>query len=324
MNKFIKKYISHCLVCIKQKTHSGPKQGLLHPIEKVPVPFHTIHLDCTGPFKQSNNKDYKYILIMIDAFTKFCVLKPLKTLAGQELVDVVRDTVLLFSAPSLIITDRGTNFTSKPMQNLFSEWRVKHHMIATGTPRGNGQVERYVKTISDMLSTTCSNEAEWPNNLWKVQLSLNTTIQKSTGFSPIRLLIGRDSNIPPIQARLNEVLEIQEIVDVKRERELALKNLKYIADEFKNRFDRNRRDNMTFRIGDTVYVNQDHRRHNKLKEKFKGPYQIIDILDNDRFSLKGLGNLQDVIIAKDKLRLWPGEWVNENVLIEDDLGQHND
>lgn len=45
---FTKKYISHCLVCIKGKGHSGPKQGFLHPIEKT-TPFHTLHLDCTGP-----------------------------------------------------------------------------------------------------------------------------------------------------------------------------------------------------------------------------------------------------------------------------------
>lgn len=50
MSKFIKKYIAHCLVCVKNKTHHGPKQGMLHPIEKTPIPFHTVHLDCTGPF----------------------------------------------------------------------------------------------------------------------------------------------------------------------------------------------------------------------------------------------------------------------------------
>lgn len=48
---FTKKYISHCLICTACKNPSGPKQGLLHPIEKS-IPFHTLHLDCTGPFRQ--------------------------------------------------------------------------------------------------------------------------------------------------------------------------------------------------------------------------------------------------------------------------------
>lgn len=322
MDIFIKKYLTHCLVCVEKKTHHGPKQGMLHPIEKTPIPFHTIHLDCTGPFTRSG-EGYKYILLIVDGFTKFCILKPLKTMTGQELVDTVRDNVSLFGTPSLIVTDRGTNFSSRQMKILFDQWQVRHHMIATGTPRGNGQVERYVTTVTDMLSSDCGTDtSEWPNHLWKVQQTLNTTIQKSTGFSPTRLLIGRDSNIPSIQARLNEVREdaIDNFIDVAAERRLAQQHLREVADRFKMRFDSTRRDNITYNIGDTVYVNQDHRRHDKLKPKFKGPYTIDNILENDRYNLRGSGNLRNVIIAKDKLRVWPGEWTDQNasMVIEND------
>lgn len=324
ITKFVKKYISHCLVCTTQKSHHGPKQGLLHPIEKTPIPFHTLHLDCTGPFTQAR-QGYKYILLIIDAFTKFCLLKPLKTMAAQELVDTVRDSVTLFGTPSLIITDRGSNFSSKQLQALFTEWQVEHHMIATGTPRGNGQVERYVTTVTNMLSTMCSPESDWPSELWRVQQSINTTVQKSTGFTPMRLLIGRDSNIPCIQARLDELAHNDECnqLDVRSDRQLAQQRLKDEADKFKRRFDSTRRDNITYKIGDFVYVNQDHRRNDKLKEKFKGPYEILDILENDRYHLKGPGNLRNVTIAKDKLRLWPGEWVDQNVSLENYLLEDN-
>lgn len=121
-------------------------------------------------------------------------------MGAQELVEKVRDSVIVFGTPSLIITDRGTNFNSRHMRELFHEWQVRHHMISTGTPRGNGQVERYVSTITNMLSTTCIDASDWPSVLSKVQLSLNTTVQKSTGFSPMRLLIGKNANVPTVQA----------------------------------------------------------------------------------------------------------------------------
>lgn len=326
LTTFIKKYISHCLVCVKQKTHHGPKQGLLHPIDKTPLPFHTLHLDCTGPFQQST-EGYKHILIIIDAFTKFCIIKPLKNMTGLELANAIRDNVTLFGTPSLIITDRGTNFISAQVQSLFNEWNVTHHKIATGTPRGNGQVERYVTTIINMLSCVCNNNSsEWPNHLWKVQQTINTTIQHSTGFTPTRLLVGRDSNIPIIQARIDEVTDNNdiEIVDVRSERQLAQQRLKAVAQLFKKRFDATRRNNIRLQLGDIVYVNQDHRRHDKLKEKFKGPYEIIEILDNDRFSLRGTNNLRNVIIAKEKLRLWPGDWVEQNIMAENDISNEPD
>lgn len=108
MTAFVKKYLKHCLICVQRKGHSGPKQGFLHPIDKTPIPFHTVHLDCTGPFTQTED-GFKYILLIIDGFTKFCLLKPLKTLSAQELVPLIRDTITTFGTPSIVITDRGTN-----------------------------------------------------------------------------------------------------------------------------------------------------------------------------------------------------------------------
>lgn len=316
---FTKKYISHCLICVSRKSHSGPKQGLLHPIQKS-IPFHTLHLDCTGPFRQSA-EGFKHVLLIVDGFTKFCILKPLKTLNGQELVSVIRETVTLFGSPTLVITDRGTNFTSNQVQSLFRELEIEHHMISTGTPRSNGQVERYVATITNMLTTSINDLSEWPNVLWKVQLSLNTTIQKSTGFSPLRLLIGIEGNIPSIQARLADVVDesIRPIINVQTDRQLAEQRLRDVAEKFKERFDTTRRTNKTYSIGDIVYVCQDHRRHDKLSPKFKGPYEILETLPNDRYSLRGHNNLRNIIVAKEKLRIYPGEWIDQNASVEESL-----
>lgn len=311
MFAYVHKYIKHCLICIERKGHSGPKQGFLHPIEKTPIPFHTIHLDCTGPFNQTEG--YKYILLIVDGFTKYTLLKPLKTLTAQELVPIIRDTITLFGTPSKVITDKGTNFSSHQITSLFRDLQIEHHMIATGTPRGNGQVERYVSTVIDMLNTSCNGSPDWPSSLWKVQQTINTTVQKSTGFNPIRLLIGCNGNIPSIQARLDDVVVPEPTIDLRADRELAFERLTRESEKFKNRFDKVRRDNKNFVLGNVVYVNQDHRRHNKLSPRFKGPYIIDEILPHDRYTLRGVGNLRNITVSKDKLRLWPGEWRGEDL-----------
>lgn len=43
---------------------------------------------------------------------------------------------------------------------LFKELHIDHHMIATGTQRGNGQVECYVSTVINMLSTICNEPSD--------------------------------------------------------------------------------------------------------------------------------------------------------------------
>lgn len=139
-------------------------------------------------------------------------------------------------------------------------------------------------------------------------------IQKSTGFAPIRLLSDCNGNIPPIQARLDEVPDNDSVrdIDAEADRDLAKQRLREAAEKYKKRFDNTRRNNMVFNIGDIVYVNQDHRRHDKLSPKFKGSYEIISILEHDRISLKGLSTERNLTMAKEKLRLWPGEWVEQN------------
>ncbi|KOB73848.1 Transposon Ty3-I Gag-Pol polyprotein [Operophtera brumata] len=150
---------------------------------------------------------------------------------------------------------RGTNFTSNQVQSMFREMQIEHHMISTGTPRSNGQVERYVATITNMLTTTIN-------------------------------------------------------------RELAQQRLKDVADKFKERFDTTRRTNKTYNTGDVVFISQDHRRHDKLSPKFKGPYEIIAEAPNERFCLRGQNNLRNITVAKEKLRVWPGEWIEQNVSFE--------
>lgn len=105
-----------------------------------------------------------------------------------------------------------------------------------------------------MLSAVCNEMSDWPSKLWQVQQSLNTTIQKSTGFSPLRLLIGRESNLPFIQARLDEITsdDTPDLIDVRADRCVAQQRLKDTAETFKKRFVSTRRNNFTVNIGDTA------------------------------------------------------------------------
>ncbi|KAF9794542.1 hypothetical protein SFRURICE_006152 [Spodoptera frugiperda] len=54
----------------------------------------------------------------------------------------------------------------------------------------------------------------------------------------------------------------------------------------------------------------------KITAPVKGPYEIQSILPNDRYALKGNGNVRNIVVAKEKLRFWPGEWVDEDSAVE--------
>ncbi|GFV56950.1 retrovirus-related Pol polyprotein from transposon 17.6 [Trichonephila clavipes] len=76
--------------------------------------------------------------------SKLCLLKvPSKKLKQQQKT---------FGNPIRIISDRGSAFTSKLFNDYCDEENIQHLQIATGVPRGNGQVERIHRTLIPVLT----------------------------------------------------------------------------------------------------------------------------------------------------------------------------
>ena len=62
---------------------------------------------------------------------------------------------------------------------------------------GNGEVERLNRTMINMLKTLPENQKKnWNNHLSSLTFAYNSTVHKSTGFSPFYLLFGRESRLP--------------------------------------------------------------------------------------------------------------------------------
>ena len=111
MRKFTSKYVRSCLNCLYYKSSSGRKPVLLHPVEKIAVPFHTVHLDHVEPFIRSRKKNTQ-ILVIVDEFTKFCVLEPVRDISVRSVLKSLSQLIAIFGVPSRIVTDRWSAFTS--------------------------------------------------------------------------------------------------------------------------------------------------------------------------------------------------------------------
>lgn len=73
MSKFIQHFVDNCVTCKVAKTASGKTQVQLHPIPKTAMPWHTIHMDVSGKLSGQNDSK-EYVIVMIDAFTKYVLL----------------------------------------------------------------------------------------------------------------------------------------------------------------------------------------------------------------------------------------------------------
>ena len=113
----MKEYIANCLKCIEFSPKYRKFEGFLHSISKSNEPFHTIHIDHYRPLEETKN-GFKYVLSIIDAFTKFIELYTCKSMKTDEVIKHLNDYFRMYSVPKRAITDRRTCFTS----NEFSEF----------------------------------------------------------------------------------------------------------------------------------------------------------------------------------------------------------
>lgn len=316
MRRFVKKYVSSCMQCAHHKMPSGAKAGLLHPIPKVDVPFHTVHADHLGPFNKSKRRN-TYILVIVDAFTKFVNLTAVPNTKSSTSVKVFKEHFSYFGTPTRLITDQGTSFTGKTFQDFIKTNGIKHIFNAVSTPRANGQVERYNRTILAALGAMTHDK---PKNIWDdylpdIQLGINTSVHSTTKKTPTELLFGRRVTNPS-EGILNDVINdlgngiIDTSLDETRREAKRLIDSQQAKD--KKQYDARKRV-QKFNEGDLVRAlraipSQDGQSR-KLEPKFRGPYRIKKVLPNDRYiiedtALTRKGRRYEGIVAVDKIHPW--------------------
>ncbi|GFS47832.1 transposon Tf2-6 polyprotein [Trichonephila clavipes] len=99
------------------KTEEIVKQEFFIPnlsnvVKKESIPLSTYHVDFIGPLL-STNKSYQHIFTVVDEFTKFTWLYPVKTVSAESVLEKLKQQQKTFGNPIRIISDRGSAFTSK-------------------------------------------------------------------------------------------------------------------------------------------------------------------------------------------------------------------
>lgn len=313
MNQFVKKYVKACIPCAYAKQTSGRKEGFLHPIPKTPIPFYCIHIDHLGPFTKSKNGN-TYILGIIDGYTKFIILKAVRNTKSRTTINLLRDVFGLFGAPKLLISDRGTSFTSAEFEEFARTQEIKHIKNAVATPRANGQIERYNRSIlASLTALTNGDEKNWDAHLNTVQWSLNNTLNKGIGKTPSEVIFGKQT-ISPNESHIHDLMpdpKISNADQISEIRKAVTQHIQEKQNDMTKRFNKTRCSAKTYKENDLVLVQKQVNNpgdSNKLLPRYSGPYRVSKVLENDRYevsSIEGFSKRKYVnIYAADKMKPW--------------------
>ena len=154
-------------------------------------------MDIVGPLPTSKSGN-KYILVISDYFTKWAEAFGIP---NQEAITVATKLVdhvfCRLSMPTQLHSDMGAQFESQLIKDISGLLGIKKTHTTPYHPQSDGLVERLNRTILSMLATTIKDHGEeWEDHLAKVCFAYNTSIHKSTGFTPFYLMYGRQARIP--------------------------------------------------------------------------------------------------------------------------------
>jgi transposase InsO family protein len=136
---------------------------------------------------------YDSIWVIVDRLTKVVHFIPVKTTHSRpQLAELyISKIVCLHGVPKKIMSDRGTQFTSKFWERLHETLDTQLHFSSAYHPQTDGQTKRVNQILEDMLRACALQYGRsWDKSLSYVEFSYNSSYQESLKMTLFEMLYG--------------------------------------------------------------------------------------------------------------------------------------
>ena len=118
--------------------------------------LHTLHMDLCGPMRIQTINGKKYVLVIVDDYSRFTWVKFLRTKneTPEVIIKLIKQLqVRLDKTVRIIRTDNGTEFVNQQLRNFYESIGITHQKSIPRTPQQNGVVERRNRTLVEAART---------------------------------------------------------------------------------------------------------------------------------------------------------------------------
>lgn len=131
------------------------------------------------------------MFIVLDQLTKFILLEPIRSSSSSIVISFLKDRVFnVFGCPESILSDNGSEFSSKQFQSFLASCGIKFCPLAKYSPQGNSS-ERVNRSIIEGIRCYIGNHDQWDDNISDIASALRSAVHQTIHTSPYEALFGQ-------------------------------------------------------------------------------------------------------------------------------------
>ncbi|GJY63224.1 reverse transcriptase domain-containing protein [Tanacetum coccineum] len=227
------------------------------------------------------------IWVIVDRLTKSAHFLPMREDYKMDRLArlYLNEIVARHGVPISIISDHDSRFTSRFWQSMQEALGTRLDMSTTYHPQTDGQSERTIQTLEDMLRACVLDfGGSWDVHLPLVEFSYNNSYHSSVRCAPFEALYGRKCRSPIMWAEIGEgqLIGPELVQETTKKISLIKDRLKAARDRQKSYADK-RRKPLEFSVGDYVLLKLSpwkgvvrFGKKGKLAPRFVRPFEIIE------------------------------------------------
>lgn len=189
----ITKYGKRCAVCLRHNLapileHPAKAQTTLNIFDRCSIDLAFVPI--------RSERGYIGVMVITEFLSDFPVAMPIKSKNMNEIVGVFFNYCAMFGAPKEILTDQGKEFVNSLLSQLRQLVGTEHRLTSAYNPRTNGKCERMNKILINIVKKHAEeNPEDW--DLWIpfALMAYRSKINRTTKYSPFKLMFGREMNM---------------------------------------------------------------------------------------------------------------------------------
>ena len=301
-------YVKSCIACQERKGNINKIWAPLKPSEPTDHPWERLAMDvlalppCHG---------YSAVLVVVDYFSKWVEAFPLRDKSASSVAKILHSQIFMrYGPPIYLHSDRGREFIASSVHELTRLCSIFQTHTPAYAPRADGQVERQIRTLSDMLSKYATEKGQWFPFLDMCLCAIRTSVHETIGFSPFEVLFGRKPRLvsdlnyglpaTPCQKHPSSYKDLQSRLqtvhnDVKKAQIRVAQKMKTYYDS------RHKVGTGIFSPGQWVWKMAPSGPRPKLLPKWEGPFLVTEVNDSTVY-IKQYGSRYKV--SQDRCKLF--------------------